>query len=62
MRRKNTFRYALSIMEIGESKEFPAESYGTVRATASNLGFELNRVYTTATDRARRIVSVTRVS
>lgn len=49
-------------MEVGDILEFPAESANSVRATASNYGFQWGRTYTSKTDRSRRLVIITRKS
>lgn len=52
----------LEPMQIGESKEFPAEISLSVKSMASMLGFKWDRVYSTRNDREKRVVIVTRVS
>lgn len=62
MAKKRTLTSELEAMKIGDIKEFPASLCFSVRSMASMLGFKLDRIYSTATDRERRIVSVTRKS
>lgn len=52
----------LEPMQVGESKEFPAELSMSVKSMSSMLGFKWDRVYSTRNDREKRVVVVTRVS
>lgn len=47
-------------MQIGESKEFPAEICTTIQSSASVYGFKWDRKYSTCNDRERRVITVTR--
>ncbi len=49
-------------MGVGESIDFPADRANSVRATASNYGFQWGRSFTTKANRQERIVTVTRIS
>lgn len=62
MIKKRTITSMLEPMQVGESKEFPAEISLSVKSMASMLGFKWNRVYSTRNDREKRLVIVTRVS
>lgn len=61
---KNLFkiRPVLTGMNVGDERAFPVEKMKSVRAQASELGVILNRKYTTAVNRAERIIIVTRAS
>ncbi len=60
MGRKCTIREELEPMAVGETKEFPAERNDYVRYLASVLGFKWDKVFTTAMNRERRVLEVTR--
>lgn len=62
MAKKRTLTGELEAMQIGDIKEYPASLCMTVRSMASMLGFKLDRIYSTATDRDRRIIIVKRKS
>ncbi len=62
MAKKRTITSELEPMQVGETKSFPAALSITVRSMASMLGFKWDRVYTTETDRERKIILVTRKS
>lgn len=62
MIKKKTVTGELEPMQVGDSKEFPAVMCMTVRSMASMLSFKWNRLYTTRTDRERRVVVVTRTA
>ena len=49
-------------MSIDDIVVFPAEKTSVLRATASNLAFELNREYKTRTNRDERIIRVVRTA
>lgn len=49
-------------MEVGETVDFPASQYGSVRACTSNYGFQWGRKFSVKANREARIVSVTRNS
>lgn len=55
-------RPTLTEMEIGDQTAFPIEQMKSVRAQASELGVILDRKYQTKTNRAERIISVTRTA
>lgn len=57
---KKTIRETLRDMLIGEVVVFPAARTSVVRATASNVGLENNRHYTTRTNRQERVIRVKR--
>lgn len=48
-------------MEVGDVVSFPVEKLSVLRVMASVLGIQWNRVYSTRSDRARRVVEVTRM-
>lgn len=60
MIRKNTLSGQLADMQIGDAAVFGADRYNTLKATASCLGFQLDRYYRVSTDRAKRTVTITR--
>lgn len=62
MTKKRTITSMLEPMQVGESKEFPAELSMSVKSMSSMLGFKWDRVYSTRNDREKRVVVVTRVS
>lgn len=51
-------------MEVGELIVVPMTEnpYTTIRAYASELGFQLDRKYTTKRDREARVYTITRVA
>lgn len=49
-------------MAVGDSVEFPASRNNSVRATASNYGFQWGRQYSTKALRDERKVIVTRIA
>lgn len=55
-------RPAIRAMEVGDVLTFPIEKLPTVKTTCSDLGFILNRRYTTSTDRDSRTIEVTRIT
>lgn len=55
-------RPTLTNMEVGDKVIFSITKTKGVRAQASDLGLILERKYRTTTDRANRIIIVTRVS
>ena len=57
-----TIRETLKDMSIDDVIVFPAEKTSVLRATASNLGLELNREYKTRTNREERVVRVVRTA
>ena len=62
MSRKNTISSILDSLNIGDSYDFPANKACNVRSMASMLGFQWDKVFTTATDREKRIITVTRTA
>ncbi|MBQ3196555.1 MAG: hypothetical protein IJB63_00360 [Alistipes sp.] len=62
MDNKTTLTSQLESMRVGEVIEYPAEQSMSVRALASSLGFKLDRIYKTRTDREKRIITVTRTA
>lgn len=62
MSNKTTLTSQLEAMQVGDIIEYPAGQSMSVRALASSLGFKLNRVYKTYTDREKRIITVTRTA
>ncbi len=48
-------------MEVGESHSFPAERGSYLKSACTTFGFEWGKIFTTATNRADRTISVTRV-
>ena len=61
MPKKQTFTSEFEQMKVGDTKDYPASRYTSVRSLASTMSFMLNRKYSTCIDRERRIVTVTRV-
>lgn len=61
MPKKQTFTSELERMKVGETKDYPASRYTSVRSMASTLSFMLDRKYSTSIDRERRIVTLTRI-
>lgn len=53
-------RTALTNLEVGETVSFPIDKTKGVRSQASDLGIILDRVYSTATNRQERTITVTR--
>ncbi len=51
---------ALRSLAVGECIELPAEKANSVRACASNYGFQWGRKFVTKANRNARTVSVTR--
>lgn len=51
---------ALRNMEVGDVAVFPIARMTTARVSSCNLGLELDRKYSTKTDRGMRTISVTR--
>lgn len=49
-------------MSVNDIVVFPAEKTSVLRATASNLGLELNREYKTRTNRDERVIRVVRTA
>ena len=49
-------------MSIDDVVVFPAEKTSVLRATASNIGLEMNREYRTRTDRDERVIRVVRTA
>lgn len=62
MDNKTTLTSQFESMRVGEVIEYPAEQSMSVRALASSLGFKLNRIYKTRTDREKRTIAVTRTA
>lgn len=62
MSNKTTLTSQLESMQVGDVAEYSAEQSMSVRALASTLGFKLNRIYKTYTDREKRIITVTRIA
>lgn len=60
--KRGFIKQKLESMEVGESYDFPIEKLMTVAATASNIGAITRRNYSTARNRDRGIVSVTRTA
>ena len=58
---KKTLSEEIELMEVGEIKSFPAASLNTVKVTASNKGFILDRKYRCRTNKENRTVDVIRV-
>lgn len=48
-------------MEVGQIISFPAEQTCSVKTMCSNLGFQINRRFTTSINREKRTLDVTRV-
>lgn len=61
-RRKDTLTYSIEQMKVGEKREYPAERYLSVTALASSLGFKMNRKYTSAKNKEKRTVTITRTA
>lgn len=61
MPKKQTFTSEFEQMKVGDTKDYPASRYTSVRSLASTMSFMLNRKYSTCIDRERRIVTVTRI-
>lgn len=57
-----TIRETLKDMSIDDVVVFPAEKTSVLRATASNIGLEMNREYRTRTDRDERVIRVVRTA
>lgn len=53
-------RPAIMGMSVGDTIEFPIAKLKSVRTQASEIGAITERQYTTRTDRAARIISITR--
>lgn len=51
----------ISNLESGSSCTFPTSKLRTVRSTASDLGLQLGRKYTTKVERDKGIIKVTRI-
>jgi len=49
-------------MEVGDISVFPISRMVTVRVSSSNLGLQLDRHYSTTTDRKQRSIKVIRIS
>ena len=61
MAKKQTITSELEQMKVGESKDYPASRYTSVRSMASTMSFMLDRKYSTCIDHERRAVTVKRV-
>lgn len=61
-KRKGTLTYDIEQMKVGEKREYPAERYLSVTALASSLGFKMNRKYTSAKNKEKRTVTITRTA
>lgn len=48
-------------LEPGQSCTFPTSKVRTVRSTASDLGLQLSRKYSTKVEREKGIIKVTRI-
>lgn len=59
---RQTIRETLKDMSIDDVVVFPAEKTSVLRATASNIGLEMNREYRTRTDRDERVIRVVRTA
>ena len=57
---KESITKDIEAMEIGDTREYPAIKVTSIRSLAYTISFKLDRVYQTATDREKRIVTVTR--
>lgn len=57
---KTPVRATLAQMEVGDIVRFPVRRLSVVRSTTSNLGYELDRKYTTKHNREEKTVDVTR--
>ena len=62
MAKKKTITGELRELEIGQFAEFPAEQSTSLRSISSMLGFSMNRIYKTESDRERRVIVVTRTA
>lgn len=62
MDNKTTLTSQFESMRVGEVIEYPAEQSMSVRALASSLGFKLDRIYKTQTNREKRTITVTRTA
>lgn len=49
-------------MAVGETLSFPIDKLKSVRTQASELGAMFERRFTTKTDRATRLITITRTS
>lgn len=64
MKQANNFQTTseqIAQLGIGEALAFPAEKLHSVRVTAYNLGFQLDRLYKTHADRKERVIVVIRM-
>lgn len=50
----------LKEMKVGDVLVFPAEKRSSIKTMCSEYGFEWNKIFSTATNRHERTVSVTR--
>lgn len=62
MDNKTTLTSQFESMRVGEVIEYPAEQSMSIRALASSLGFKLDRIYKTQTNREKRTITVTRTA
>lgn len=49
-------------LEVGQTLTFPADRVNSLRATASNYGFQWGRTFTTRRNREARTVTIERVA
>ncbi len=49
-------------LEVGQSHDFSADKLSSVKAICSTMGFQWDKKFSTKIDRAKRTVSVTRIS
>lgn len=49
-------------MKVGESYDFPINKYTSAKSTATTLGAQMCRRYSSTLDRVKRIVTIKRVS
>lgn len=61
MEEKISMRSKVRGLEVGESYEFPIIKRQTLANYASSLGYE-GKKFSTYTDRARRVIRVTRIA
>ena len=64
MKQANKFQTTseqIAQLAVGEALAFPAEKLHSVRVTAYNLGFQLDRLFKTHADRNNRVIVVIRM-
>lgn len=60
MAKKLSFKKTLESLAVGDSLDFPASKYRSVRSICSDYGFELGRRFSVKKDRENNKVIVTR--